>query len=366
MDSLRRIILILSFSLAASNAVAADAPCNDPCRKPTSWFDFNVFTLKVTFPNSKRYASWHGQWDSDAKDIKIDAETSDGSAIMKGNILMIAGRIMATQGTVSEPGYEIDALDGAVLEQQLVLKLLGAALPDGASSIKGSRKIDYSDRKTGIQIATQSAQGFIAPPWRIKGKVKVVAPDVIEYELALTSGVRGKPNNEGREFAANFVGRLSKSVTTKLDDAMPLEEWTLFGVGVQTKKDGNSTIYDYTAAPATEVYKTVADIRKQIAAENHPGERDASKDFTGFWKSKCEDAFGLQIKPYGADGKYSIVFCGPGGCGNPDDERERKTFITGDRTFEVVSEDELIEIYRSGEKHRSIRCTKDPHPVLKY
>jgi hypothetical protein len=145
---------------------------------------------------------------------------------------------------------------------------------------------------------------------------------------------------------------------------MSLASWTLFGVGVQTKKTGDGTIYDYTAAPFTDLYETVSDIRKQVMAEDHPGERDVTKDFTGFWKSKCEDAFGLQIKPYGPDGKYSIVFCGPGGCGSPDEGR--KTFITGDKHFELASENELIEIYRSGEKRRHVRCTRDPNPVLKY
>jgi hypothetical protein len=364
LETSRRILIALSVVLVVSRAIAADAPCDDPCGKPTSWFDFNVFTLKVTFPNSKAYGLWHGQWDKVSMDIQIEAETSDGTAPKTGKILMISGRVMAVKGEVGEPGYEMDALDGAVLQQQLVLRLLGAALPDGVKGVKGSRKIDYSKQKTGIQFATPSAQGFITPPWRVKGTVTLVARDVVEYDLALTSGVRGKPVQQGGIYAANFSGRLSKSSSAKLDDSMSLQSWTLFGVGVQTKKAGDATIYDYTSAPSAEMYQTIADIRKQVAADNYPGERDVNKDFTGFWKSKCEDAFGLQIKPYGADGKYAIVFCGPGGCGNPDEAR--KTFITGDRNFEVVSEDELIEIYRSGEKQRSVRCTKDPHPVLKY
>lgn len=357
-------LMALSIVFVTLNAFAADAPCDNPCRKPTTWFNFNSFTLKNTFPKSKTYGLWQGQWDNISKDLAIDAETSDGTTTRTGRILMISGRVMAVKGTVSEPGYEMDALDGAVLSQQLVLQLLGAALPNGTDGIKGSQKIDYSDQKTGIQFATPSAEGYIAPPWRVKGSVRLVASDVVEYELSLTSGVKGKPINQGGRYASNFSGRLSKTLSAKLDDSMSLDGWTLFGVGVQTKKTGDSTIYDYTAAPSPESYKTIADIRKKLAADDYPGKRDASKDFTGFWKSKCEDAFGLQIMHYGTDGMYSIVFCGPGGCGNIDEGR--KTFITGDKNFEVVSEDELIEINRAGEKERDIRCTKDPHPVLKY
>lgn len=364
MKTLRRIFIALSLVLVPFSTIAADAPCDTPCAKPTSWFDFNVFQIKVSMPNSKWYGMWHGRWDKNSMDIQIDAETFDGRVIKTGKILMISGRVMAVKGEVAEPGYEIDALDGAILQQQLVLRLLGAALPDGAKGLKGSRKIDYSKQKTGIQFATPSAQGFIAPPWRVKGTVKLVAHDVVDYELALTSGIKGRPIQQGGLYASNFSGRLSKSSSAKLDDSMPLDGWTLLGVGVQTKKTGDSTIYDYSATPTTEIYKTIADIRKQVAEDNHPGERDASKDFTGFWKSKCEDAFGLQIKHYGTDGKYSVVFCGPGGCG--DTEESRKTFITGDKNFEVVGENELIEIYQSGEKQRSVRCSKDPNLELKY
>ncbi len=297
-------------------------------------------------------------------DIAIDAETYDGTTKRVGNILMVAGRVMAVKGAVSEPGYEIDALDAPVLTQQLVLRLLGAALPNGVKGLKGRRKIDYSKQKTGIKYATPSAQGFIAPPWRVRGTVKLVAPDVVEYDLDLASGLKGKPVDQGGRYTSHFSGRLAKITSAKLEDTMSLEGWTMLGVGVQMKKSDASTIYDYSAAPATETYKTVADIRKKVAADDYPGERDSGKNFTGFWKSKCDDAFGLQIMPYGPDGKYSIVFCGPGGCGNPDESR--KTFITGDKHFEIVSEDELFEMDQSGEKQRHIRCTKDPHPVLKY
>jgi hypothetical protein len=122
---------------------------------------------------------------------------------------------------------------------------------------------------------------------------------------------------------------------------------------------------DYGAKPQEDArYKTVGDIRAFIAAENDPGVRDTTKDFTGFWKEKCDQSFGLQIKHHGDEGKYSIVFCGPGGCGDPSESR--LTFITGDKRYEVVSESELVEIDRSGSRETYHRCTKDTNPVLKH
>ena len=132
-----------------------------------------------------------------------------------------------------------------------------------------------------------------------------------------------------------------------------------------TEKQGSATILDYGAKPKADTgLKTVADIRRLIAEEKHPGRRDPSKDFTGFWMTKCEDAFGLQIKRVGTEGMYSVLFCGPGGCGDP--ENARHTFITGDKRFEVVSESELLQVDRSGKKERILRCTREISPILKY
>ena len=338
--------------------------CADPCGKPTVWEDFNVFQVKMSVPSKPGYTSYQGQFDQESLDFQIDVETSDGKKVSRGRILVIGGREMATRGPVTEPGHEIDALDAAVLQRQLVTRLLGEVLPKGPEEVQGMRKIDFKKEKTGIQFATPSVQGFIAPPWHVSGDVKIVAQDFIEYELMLTSGTKGKPLDQGGEYAANFSGRLSKIASAKIDDTMPLDEWRVFGLGVQTRKEGNSTVYDYGAAPTSETYKTVAEVRKKIARDDYPGELDPSKNFTGFWKEDCEEAFGLQIMPYGKDGKYSVIFCGPGGCGTPGEDG-RNTFITKDPNYEVVSENE-IKISNSNGWDTYHKCTRDTHPILKY
>ena len=190
-------------------------------------------------------------------------------------------------------------------------RLLGAALPNGPEGTRGMRKIDYKSEKTGIQFATPSAQGFISAPWHVSGDVNVLAPDEVEYQLSLTAAGTGNSAGQGAEYTANFEGRLSKVTGARIDDSMPLDGWNLFGVGVQTRTEGNGTAVDYGAAPTPAPYKTVADIRKKLAEDDYPGERDPSKNFTGFWKEDCEQAFGLQIMPHGTDGKYSIAFAGP-------------------------------------------------------
>jgi hypothetical protein len=356
--------ILLACFICVSPCCASDGnPCEDPCGKPTAWQEFNVFELKVTKPNTPDYDSWRGRFDKDSGDAQIAVQTFSDGKMIAGNILLIGGRVMATRGPITKPGSEIDALDAAVLQQQLVVRLLGEVVPEGPARIQSSRKIDFRNEKTGIEFATPSAQGFIAPPWHVSGDIAVASSGVVEYELTLRSGTAGKPIGQGGAYAANFSGQLSKVASAKIDDTMSLSGWSLFGLGVQTRKEGTTAMYDYGAVPAVAAYKNVADVRKKIAQDDYPGEPDPSKDFTGFWKENCDDAFGLQIMPHGTEGKYSVVFCGPGGCGNPDSEGD--TFISKDRNYEVISENEIKT--RGADRWDTYRkCTKDTHPILKY
>jgi hypothetical protein len=357
-------VFLICFTCVSLGSATERDICQAPCGRSTVWWEFNVFELKLIASNDPGYALWRGQFDKESLDMQIDVETSDGKKIVKGKILMIGGRVMATQGPVTEPGYELDALDAAVLEQQLVFRLLAKAQPNGPPEIQGVHSIDLKDEKTGIQFATPSAEGYIAPPWHASGAIRVIATDVIEYQLTLTSTVQEESAGTGREHVENLSGRLSKVASAKIDDTMHLDGWDLFGVGVQIRKKANATAFDYSAAPATTTYKTVADIRKKLAQDDYPGEADPSKNFTGFWKKNCKQAFGLQIMPYGTDGKYSVTFCGPGGCGEQGKDG-RNTFITKDPDYKVINESE-IKVRGAEDWDTYYRCTKDTHPVLKY
>jgi hypothetical protein len=46
-------------------------------------------------------------------------------------------------------------------------------------------------------------------------------------------------------------------------------------------------------------------------------QQDPAYPMVGFWKASCSNDFGLAIEA-AKDGKYSIVFCGPGACGRRD------------------------------------------------
>ena len=267
--------------LVSSNATEQQ-PCQDPCGKPTAWQEFNSFSLKVTTPGQQDFSIYQGSFDKETSDIQIDEENSQSGSIKKGQLLMIDGRVMASRGPITEPGYEIDALDAAILQLQLVTKLLGRAIPEGPGTIISSRHLDYADPHTGIQIATPSAEGMIQAPWSVVGELKKSQGDSIEYDLTLTFS---SPQDKGKR-TMSFSGKLFNGSDTRINDQMSLAAWNVFGVGPQSRNQGGSTIIDYSAAPETITYKTVADVRKKLAADDYPGEPDASKNFTGFWKTK--------------------------------------------------------------------------------
>lgn len=339
--------------------------CEDPCGKPTAWNTFNAIQLKLTMPGKADYQLWRGIFDDKSNDIQIDVETSDGRRTSKGKILLFDSRVMAIRGPITEAGYESAALDAAVLQMRLVVRLLGETLPDGPVAVNGERRIHIKKEKTGIQFATAGAQGFIAPPWEVMGEIKRLAPDDFSFDLSLTAASAGHAAENTGGYVANFTGRLSKVASAKIDDGMLLKGWDVFALGPKIRKYGNETMIDYGATPAAGDYKMVSDIRNKIAADDYAGEPDASMNFTGFWKEDCEQAFGLQIMLYGKDGKYSVTFCGPGGCGTVGEDG-KNTFITKDPDYDVVSESALKIRNAENRWDTYFRCTRDTHPVLKY
>lgn len=68
---------------------------------------------------------------------------------------------------------------------------------------------------------------------------------------------------------------------------------------------------------------------------------DKDYPYVGFWKKDCSDCFGLAIDK-AKDGKYSVSFCGPGGCHEPGTYRPETT-IVNDSHYRVI-DDNNIEV----------------------
>jgi len=356
-------LLYLAATLATATAASASCGKDPECDDVSVWAAFTRIVLEQSVSDSNEAIMWLGSFDHKSLDISIDVATQGTKEPLVGTIGLVGGQIMLAKGLKLQPGYEIDALDAPVLSMRLLFSLLQRVFPKGPDSIVGTTVVDHIDR-IGIKYITPSASGYIPAPWHVKGEVSKLADGTIPFELELSFSLPQQDSKSSR-LNIKMKGKLAVFGRSVFHDTDSLEGWIIYGLGPQQTKQGSSTILDYGAKPLEATrYKTIADVRTFIAAENHPGVMDKTKDFTGFWKQKCDEPFGLQIKRHGDEGKYSIVFCGPGGCVDPSESR--LTFITGDKRYEVVSEDELIEIARSGDRETYFRCTRDTNLVLKY
>lgn len=53
---------------------------------------------------------------------------------------------------------------------------------------------------------------------------------------------------------------------------------------------------------------------------------------------------------------WAVLFCGPGGC--DDIKAATHTYITGDKSYTVVNDDEILS-GRGQDKQRYMRCSKE-------
>lgn len=331
--------LLIICSLFLMPAAGADcAGQSDPCGKKTEWNEFEAIRLKMTQTESPGVMSSYVQTSRLNNDLRVDLDISAPDQPEHGTVLMVGGRVFASKGLKLVPGAEIDTLDGAVLYTILTTKVLGRALPAGPGTTLGPRKFAHQDEKTGIQFATPSAEGFISPPWSVAGTIEPKADGSVAFDFVL-HWTAVDDSKAPHPLETRLTGSLAHDKGFRLDDSMSLEGWTVLGVGPITETTSSGTRLDYGTKPASGSPRTISDIRRQLATEDFPGKPDLSRNFAGFWKGKCSDSFGLRLKPVDQPGMYTVTFCGPGGCG--DDEEGRKTFITGDKHYQVLSGGEL-------------------------
>ena len=349
---------VLGAVLIVAASTTTSAQCPKECDDVTAWTRFTTIDLTLTSPaKTQEVQKFHVEIDPSTIDLRVDVDARSGKEVNQGSIGMIEGRTMIARGLKLERGYEIDALDGPVLSTRLLLALLNRAAPGGPDSLKESQDIDLSELQHGIQFATPSAEGHISAPWRVVGTIGKPTRDAVTYDLHLTGGTRDPLGRTGAAVDLVFTGRLGVGTQPVFQDSMSLAGWQVFGVGPKVTKQGGSTIIDYGASEkAAPVEGNVADVRAALKEEFSPGKPDPTKDFTGYWKEKCDQDFGLKIIHYGNEGKYAVLFCGPGGCDDP--AHARLTFITGDKGYEVLGDDVLLT-GRSSDKSKNIRCSRD-------
>lgn len=129
------------------------------------------------------------------------------------------------------------------------------------------------------------------------------------------------------------------------------------------------SLFEYSDGTKRVIYlkfaRGMADLvpSAHIDGDDHytePG-KNTPPDFTGFWKARCSDAFGVQIKKQQGN-LFSVSFCGPGGCFDPGTWMPN-TPIVGDPQY-LIYNPTTIAI---GDPWRIYaKCTTDTNPKLDY
>jgi len=156
-------------------------------------------------------------------DARIAIERREGSTRISGTILLIAGRWMLTQGFAASYGKELESLDLAALNSQLVIVLLTAALPDGPPAAGKPQHVRVAEKNNPIRIATASTSTEYHAPWTAVGTVTVPSAGVAaNYQLAFTYSDRGISRTI--DFAGNAG---SARAPLDLPDSMKLAGWKI-------------------------------------------------------------------------------------------------------------------------------------------
>ena len=160
-------------------------------------------------------------------DARITVELREGGAHTSGTILLIGGRWMLTQGFAAKGANEIEALDAAALNSQLVIVLLTAALPGGRPAPGPPQNVRFAEKAKPIRIATASTSAEYRAPWTVTGSVTVPEADAAaSYQLSFTY------SEEGAARTIDFAGSVGNDKSPlDLPDSMKLAGWKVRRLG---------------------------------------------------------------------------------------------------------------------------------------
>ncbi len=188
-------------------------------------------------------------------DVWVRREVKQQETVKGVTLLLVGGKAVAVTGDDVPSGKELELLDTAGLQVQLVEHILARAYPQGPSSVKGRKTIAITEKKEPIRIGTTGAKGYFSPPWRVTGEATPLAPDKVGFEFVFSfSGEKKK--SEKLAFAGIWH---RDPEPPRFDDRLPLTGWKIYLLGTRTDQGGGY------ATAETERYQTLGDLRAAIA-----------------------------------------------------------------------------------------------------
>lgn len=194
-------------------------------------------------------------------DILIRQEAKEKNDVTALTLLLVGGKAVAVSGGELPPGGEIDVLDRAGLQLQLVEHILGRAYPDGPASVQGHEKMAIQEKKDPIRIGTTGSKGYFSPPWSVAGQATPLAPGKIGFDFTFSfAPEKSKEKMKKQSTKLKFAGIWQRDPRTpNFDDRLPLTGWKVYMLGTRTAE--HSEVF---GAVATENYNTLGDLRRAL------------------------------------------------------------------------------------------------------
>jgi hypothetical protein len=113
------------------------------------------------------------------QDLKITMDTVEKGKKQIAEMMVINGQSqwMLAKNVPLEKGYEIDALDGVVLNLKVALEFLRAAAPAGPTGIKEKATFEVKEDRRSIAVNTASASGGLEAPWTLHAIIEPASAD---------------------------------------------------------------------------------------------------------------------------------------------------------------------------------------------
>lgn len=213
-------LLLLALPAAASADPCPDIPGGEEdCTGASPWYDAN--RLAVHFKSPDGEADWLYEITAGGE-YRVTLDERFGDAPVSGVIMVIGGgTVMLTRGLDPEPGSETASLDLAALIQQLTLKLLQHAYPQGRGQVLGVEAFRLRRENMSIGAANSRAATSFAPPWMLTGAVDNGNYDWVDFELDFEA--------PDEDYRAQLTGRWEEIAhPAEFRDAMNIGEWRIW------------------------------------------------------------------------------------------------------------------------------------------
>lgn len=163
--------ILLAFLFGVTAVEAAD------------WHQPGQMRVDMSVPEEGYYSSWTFRR-CDCGDLNIHVEQSDPNQLYSGDLLLVGGEALLSQGFGESPDPGI--MDAPVLMLQLTFALLQAGAATGPDSIGSQQSVSVTEEILSITLDSGLSSGVFAAPWTVTGQIWPGNEQRLRYDLSFS------------------------------------------------------------------------------------------------------------------------------------------------------------------------------------